>query len=79
MFKIFFALQSLSLFLFGAQCDGIYLENTTTYNAECAALYVDMSQTDYSLAMAMTAILFGAIFTFTMIFAVLNVGKSWRI
>lgn len=83
MFKflalLFLYVNAFAAFGGAASCDGIYDLQSGVYSVDCAALYVSMTQTDYSFLMGFSGLLFGVVFMFSMVFVILNTGRSWRV
>lgn len=53
--------------------------NTGVYDAECAALYLNLDQTQHNNNMALMGFGSGLIFMVGVIFATLNIGRTYRV
>lgn len=60
-------------------CDGYIDTNTSSYCSECASQMLNMQLQDYNFIMALLGGLVGLIFLSSVIYIILNVGKSYRV
>ena len=61
------------------ECSDFYDISTGAYNSECAALYLNMINSDYNFVMAILGGLTGLVFVASIVYLILNIGKTWRV
>lgn len=60
-------------------CNGYIDTNTSVYSSECASQMLNMQLQDYNFIMALLGGLMGLILLSSIIYIILNVGKSYKV